>query len=343
MAAQNWALASNGSTATSSDDLIPAWGGDKAIDGDNGTNWHSTNSSGHSLEVDFGQNRLLDKVEIRTARADSGYAFGYGVDYWNGSSWVSIVSGQNANNGAAEYEWIHTFSEVTASKIRLVTTGAVYAVVQEFRGWGEPPAPPTCDVAEYVYSPQDAFAVIGTIGECESAVFTFSPQDIDGILAETPIDLLPFEILDHCKMLNINGLGWGAPLIEANFGGGYGAGIIANQDYGLHRWSIASEFLPDKTDFQVTAIIDGETETQTYFEYVFKFFQRHTLRGNKPFIIKESRTALYYLVRFTMQGQIDFGRMTAKFFTSEGIAVEEARTTIAGFNFASDGSVTKDA
>lgn len=184
------------------------------------------------------------------------------------------------------------------------------------------------------------------LGTVSDIVVRFT-QSTGGLYAEKTfsitvgeLDFSPFEILDHCKMLNINGLGWGAPLIEANFGGGYGAGIIANQDYGLHRWQIASEFLPDKTDFQITATIDGESETQNYFTYVFEFFKRHTLRGNKPFIIKEARTGLYYLVRFAMQGNIDFGRLTAKFFTSEGIAVEEARTLIDGFTFADDGSVT---
>jgi hypothetical protein len=338
----NYALASNGSSATATNFLASGFEPSNAIDGTLGAYYHSATQSSITLEIDLGQNRTFNQVKIRTSRTDSGYQFGYSLDYWNGSTWVNIVTGQSTTNGVG-LDYTHNFSDVTGSKVRMVTTGADYTTVTEFEVNGEPPVPPTCDVVNYSLTIQDIDALIGIIAQCDVVNYSLAIQDIEVVIAEVPVDFAPFEILEHCRMLNISGLGWGAPLVEANFGGGHGAGIIANQDYGLHRWQIGSEFLPDKTDFQLTVDIDGGTVTQNYFTYIFEFFKRHTLRGNKPFVIKESRTDLYYLVRFAMQGNIDFGRITAKFFTSEGIAVEEARTTIAGFTFAENGSVTKDA
>jgi hypothetical protein len=139
-----------------------------------------------------------------------------------------------------------------------------------------------------------------------------------------------FETLDHCRLLNIGGLGWSAPVLQADFGGGYGASVVANQDYGLHRWNIRSDFLPDKSEYEV-----GDDD-EPYFTYYFEFFKRHILRGNKPFIVHDNRRDKYYLVRFP-EGQIDFNRITAKFYSHEGIQVTEARYSDLTFN--GDGSL----
>lgn len=148
--------------------------------------------------------------------------------------------------------------------------------------------------------------------------------------------LADFETLQHARLANISGLGWSAPLISANFGGGFGAGIISNQDYGLHRWQITSEFLPDKLDFTVDYTVDEVDETDPYFTYYFEFFKRHILRGNKPFIIQDHRENKYYLVSFD-NPDIDFSRVTAKFYTSEGLTVTERRHADLEFN--ADGSL----
>lgn len=148
------------------------------------------------------------------------------------------------------------------------------------------------------------------------------------------VTLDDFEELLHCKIANLSGLGWSAPLLQANYGGGYGAGIIANADYGLHRWRIKSDFLPD-TSLPIIGASD-----QPYFTYIFEFLKTHILKGNKPFKIYEPRTAKYYLVRLITDGTINFERMTAKFFTSGGLEVEEARHEDIAFN--SDGSLLID-
>lgn len=146
-----------------------------------------------------------------------------------------------------------------------------------------------------------------------------------------PVTTADFEELLHCRIANLSELGWSAPLVQANFGGGYGAGIIANQDYGLHKWTIKSDFLPDND-----SLIVG-TDDQPFFTYFFEFVKRHILLGNKPFIISESRTNRYYLVRFITDGNFNFGRTTSKFYTFEGVPVEEARHE--DLSFHEDGSL----
>lgn len=145
-----------------------------------------------------------------------------------------------------------------------------------------------------------------------------------------------FEILHYCNLLNISGMGWSAPVIQASFGGGYGAGIVANQDYGLHQWLLSSDFLPHKDTFTVTYDLDGEETTDTFFEYIKKFFQRHILLGNKPFVIRDTSNNKFYLVEFT-QREITFGRLTAKFFNAESIQISERRHPDLTFN--PDGSL----
>lgn len=152
-----------------------------------------------------------------------------------------------------------------------------------------------------------------------------------------PLTTADFEELQHAQLTNLSGMGWSAPLVQANYGGGYRAGVIANQDYGLHRWQITSEFLPDQNGFSIDYDVDGTPTTDYYFTYFFEFFKRHILLGNKPFKIFDARENKYYLVAFETTGEIDFSRITAKFFTLEGISVIEARHADLAFN--ADGSL----
>jgi hypothetical protein len=126
-----------------------------------------------------------------------------------------------------------------------------------------------------------------------------------------------FETLEYAHLLSISAFSWSAPLIQANFGGGYGAGVIANQDYGLHSWTIKANFLPDIT---FTAGEDDEF----YLTYFLNFFKRHILFGNKPFILRDIRNNKYYLVAFA-QGQAGFERMADKFYRGESLQATERR------------------
>jgi hypothetical protein len=145
-----------------------------------------------------------------------------------------------------------------------------------------------------------------------------------------PLTLADFETLEHARLLQLGGMGWSAPLIEGRFAGGYGSGVIGNQDYGLHRWQIRSDFLPDKDSYSA-----GDDDLP-YFTYFFEFFKRHILLGNKPFVIVDPRDDKSYLVRFD-RFDVDFPRLTSKFYTFEGINVIEARQGDLLFN--EDGSL----
>jgi len=142
-----------------------------------------------------------------------------------------------------------------------------------------------------------------------------------------------FETLEYAQLLSQSGMGWGAPLVQANFGGGYGAGVLANQTYGLHRWRIKANFLPD------TSVFTAGPDDDPYFTYFFDFFRRHILLGNKPFIIKDTWRNKYYLVAFD-RGEIDFNRLAAQFYSNDGIQVVERRHADLAFN--ADGSLDYD-
>jgi hypothetical protein len=150
------------------------------------------------------------------------------------------------------------------------------------------------------------------------------------------VTLADFETLQYCSIANLVGQGWSAPLLTANYGAGYGAGVIANSSYGLNRWTIATEILQDTQAHLVIYTVDGDEVTSPKFTYFFEFFKRHILRGNKPFIILDTRENKSYLVAFDV-AQIDFGRITSKFFSLEGLPIVERRHKDLEFN--ADGSL----
>jgi PKD repeat protein len=142
----NYALNSNGSSATATNFLAAGFEASQAIDGTLGAYYHSATQSSITLEIDLGQNRTFNQIKVKTNRTDTGYNFGYSIDYWNGSTWVNIVTGQSTTNGVSEYT--HNFSNVTGSKVRLVSTGAEYTTITEFEVTGDPPdsTPPTISI-----------------------------------------------------------------------------------------------------------------------------------------------------------------------------------------------------
>ncbi len=150
------------------------------------------------------------------------------------------------------------------------------------------------------------------------------------------VTLADFETLQYCSIANLVGQGWSAPLLTANYGAGYGAGVIANSSYGLNRWTIATAVLPDTDAYSVTHTVDGDSVSSPKFTYFFEFFKRHILRGNKPFIIQDTRENKSYLVAFDVP-QIDFGRITSKYFSLEGLPIVERRHKDLTFN--ADGSL----
>jgi hypothetical protein len=161
----NWALASNGSTASaSSTETTPNpldHPASRVIDGYRNTNgiwdspsvpgsaWKSVTNSSEWLEVDFGTTRSIQEIDVftladaltYTANPSIGDTFtlygvtDFDVQYWNGATWttVSSVTGNN-------HVWNRfTFSAVSTTKIRISGChSSVFSacVIVELEAWG---------------------------------------------------------------------------------------------------------------------------------------------------------------------------------------------------------------
>ncbi|HEY3103129.1 MAG TPA: RHS repeat-associated core domain-containing protein [Pyrinomonadaceae bacterium] len=154
----NFALASNGSTATASS-TYPGYGFTPAaaIDGEHkglnwlsGGGWHGGNNSFPQwLQVDFNGSKTIDEVDVYTLQDDyanpiepteattfSVYGLtGFDVQYWNGSAWVTVPGGSVSGNNKV---WKKiSFSAITTTKIRVLTNGSVdgWSRIPEVEAW----------------------------------------------------------------------------------------------------------------------------------------------------------------------------------------------------------------
>jgi F5/8 type C domain/WD40-like Beta Propeller Repeat len=158
----NVALSSNGAVATASSSLdVPGWHfvSAGANDGERkGLNWGSNGGWQDStsgvfddvLQIEFNQSKTIDEIDVFTVQ-DNYYnpseptetmAFSlygltsYEVQYWNGTSWVTVPGGSISGNNLV---WKKaTFSPITTTKIRVLTKGAVdgYSRLTEVEAWG---------------------------------------------------------------------------------------------------------------------------------------------------------------------------------------------------------------
>jgi uncharacterized protein (UPF0248 family) len=148
----NVALASNGGTATASSELSAA---SIAIDGVK--NWATTgawkdatpDSYPDWLQVDFNGSKTINEIDVFAVTDDFSNpvdptetttftAYGitdYNVQYWNGSSWLT-VSGGNITGNNKVWKKI-TFSAITTTKIRVVVNNAQasYSRIVELEAW----------------------------------------------------------------------------------------------------------------------------------------------------------------------------------------------------------------
>lgn len=160
----NFALASNGSTASASSvttggNGAAAFAASRAINGYRHTdnNWNGTSSNGSGwnggglpawLEVDFGTTRSIEEIDVYTLADAVNYntnptlsdvfsAYGivdFTASYWNGSSWV-VVGTATANDKV----WRQfTFSPVSTTKIRIDITSVLAGEprIIEVEAWG---------------------------------------------------------------------------------------------------------------------------------------------------------------------------------------------------------------
>jgi RHS repeat-associated protein len=162
----NFALASNGATATASSSLNANFPASSVNNGDRkGVNWGSgggwaDSSSGSFpdwVQIDFNGSKTINEVDVFTVQDNyaspsepteamtfSSYGLSaYDVQYWDGSAWVTVTGGGITGNNKV---WRKiTFSPITTSKIRVVTDAAIdngYSRVTEVEAWGSAVAPP---------------------------------------------------------------------------------------------------------------------------------------------------------------------------------------------------------
>jgi len=169
-------------------------------------------------------------------------------------------------------------------------------------------------------------------GGSDSEEHTF--EVIESFLAEH------FEKLEICKLFNITDIDLALPLLEADFGDGYGAGVLSGKSSGLQRWTISADPILDLTDYNIDFIVDGEPQTDTPLNYFWEFFRRHIALGNKPFYFVEPRTGRKFLTSFVEP------RLSLKVFTKAvygtGVQIKQRRFTLEGLEFReSDGSVNE--
>lgn len=150
----NVALSANGSSATAT-----ATGGGNVSNLINGTHtaggsWPAggwdAGTQPATVEIDFGQSRDVTRLDVFTIRdtyndvteptlVETFASFGirdYTIDYWNGSTWVNVVT-VTANDKVWRQ---HTVSSFTSTKIRLVgTLGADSTSIRlvEIEAWGD--------------------------------------------------------------------------------------------------------------------------------------------------------------------------------------------------------------
>ena len=63
------------------------------------------------------------------------------------------------------------------------------------------------------------------------------------------------------------------PLLSADFGDGYGAGILSGKSSGLRLWAISAELLPDLSESVLILQLMKKQKQQPIFNISWDFFQ----------------------------------------------------------------------
>ena len=153
----NYALAANGGTASASSYLGPPYNyyasfvNNGARTSANNAIWldNTINSFPDWVQVDFNGSKTISQIDVITqqdnqnpteptlAQTFSLYGItAFDVQYWNGSSWVTVPGGSVIGNNKVWRQF--TFSPITTGKIRVViNAGAdnVYSRVVEVEAW----------------------------------------------------------------------------------------------------------------------------------------------------------------------------------------------------------------
>jgi hypothetical protein len=156
----NVALASNGATASASSTLNANYPASTAINGERaGANsttggiWNGWISSSQTmpqwLQVDFGQTRSIQQIDVFMVQdnyqnpapptLDMTFTIyglqGFEVQYWNGSSWLTVPGGSVSGNNKVWRQF--TFAAISTSKIRVLTNASPdsFSRLTELEAW----------------------------------------------------------------------------------------------------------------------------------------------------------------------------------------------------------------
>ncbi|HEU4769737.1 MAG TPA: discoidin domain-containing protein, partial [Pyrinomonadaceae bacterium] len=170
--AVNVALPVNGGVASASSTFSNNYPAANAINGERaGANsttgglfngWiGSTGTFPQWLQVDFGQVRMIHEIDVFTVQDNypnpspptqdltfSLYGLqGFEVQYWNGSSWVTITGGNISGNNKVWKQF--GFAPLATSKIRVLTNASPdsYSRVTEIEAWSNSVSPQAINVA----------------------------------------------------------------------------------------------------------------------------------------------------------------------------------------------------
>jgi RHS repeat-associated protein len=155
----NVALAANGASATASSQYSANYPVSSTINGDRrGLNWNNgggwndaepVNTFPDWVQIDFNGSKTIDEINVVTLQDNpatpveptesttfSLYGLtSYTVQYWNGSTWVTVSGGNVSGNNKVWRKF--TFSPITTSKIRVLTNASVdgYSRVTEIEAF----------------------------------------------------------------------------------------------------------------------------------------------------------------------------------------------------------------
>jgi hypothetical protein len=161
----NVALASNGGAATASSSLDPGRLPNAANNGDRkgihwgtdpttGSGWHDATSNSYPdfLQIDFSGSKTIGEIDVFSVQdnysnpsdptdtlAFSLYGItAFDVQYWNGSSWVTVPGGSVTGNNLVKRKF--TFSPISTTKIRVLVNDSLngYSRIVEVEAYQVP-------------------------------------------------------------------------------------------------------------------------------------------------------------------------------------------------------------
>jgi hypothetical protein len=203
----NVALASNGSIATASSQFSSSYLPDLAINGvrnwaGGGGGWKDATADSYPdwLQVDFNGSKTIDEISVFVVPDDFGNSVdptenttfslyglkSFDVQYWDGSSWVTVPNGSITNNNKVWTKLL--FSAVTTTRIRVLVNSSLTSNsrIVELEAWsgggsGVTPTPTPTSGAASLITNSSMTSPGGTLNVTWSGITSPSTTDWIGV------------------------------------------------------------------------------------------------------------------------------------------------------------------